>query len=160
MFAGDPGRKQRHANVLQRAIHETHFWWLKLATTSMFTGKRLEWYGHVMRMKEEHTVRRMLDVDREKRRGGKMLVREIWQRRSWKTSMITSGVVNERHYIRNDTSEYRTIAMIPTTGRKTSCIWLALNNNVLGRAFLPMLDQCRFVYSVLPRRFCADLPGF
>ena len=29
--------------------------------------------------------------------------------------MITSGVVNERHYIRNDTSEYRTIAMIPMT---------------------------------------------
>ena len=27
------------------------------------TGKRLKWYGHVRRMKEEHIVRRMLDVD-------------------------------------------------------------------------------------------------
>ena len=28
-----------------------------------FTEKRLEWYGHVRRLTEEHTVRRMLDVD-------------------------------------------------------------------------------------------------
>ena len=27
------------------------------------TEKRLKWYGHVMRMKEEHIVRRMQDVD-------------------------------------------------------------------------------------------------
>ena len=27
------------------------------------TGKRLKWYGHVMRMNEKHIVRRMLDVD-------------------------------------------------------------------------------------------------
>ena len=27
------------------------------------TQKRLKWYGHVRRMKEEHIVRRMLDVD-------------------------------------------------------------------------------------------------
>ena len=27
------------------------------------TEKRLKWYGRVRRMKEEHTVRRMLDVD-------------------------------------------------------------------------------------------------
>ena len=27
------------------------------------TEKRLKWYGHVRRMKEEHIVRRMLDVD-------------------------------------------------------------------------------------------------
>ena len=26
------------------------------------TEKRLKWYGHVKRMKEEHIVRRMLDV--------------------------------------------------------------------------------------------------
>ena len=26
------------------------------------TGKRLKWYGYMMRMKEEHIVRRMLDV--------------------------------------------------------------------------------------------------
>ena len=54
------------------------------------TEKRLECYGHVMRMKEEHSVRRMLDIYvdtsgniRRWRRGslthliGKMLVREI-----------------------------------------------------------------------------------
>ena len=27
------------------------------------TEKQLKWYGHVMRMKEEHIVRGMLDVD-------------------------------------------------------------------------------------------------
>ena len=27
------------------------------------TETRLKWYGHVRRMKEEHIVRRMLDVD-------------------------------------------------------------------------------------------------
>ena len=27
------------------------------------TDKRLKWHGHVRRMKEEHIVRRMLDVD-------------------------------------------------------------------------------------------------
>ena len=27
------------------------------------TKKRLKWYGHVKRMKEEHIVRRMLDVE-------------------------------------------------------------------------------------------------
>ena len=27
------------------------------------TEKRQKWYGHVMRMKEQHVVRRMLDVD-------------------------------------------------------------------------------------------------
>ena len=34
--------------------------------------KRLKWYGHVRRMKEEHIVRRMLDVDipGKTRRGG------------------------------------------------------------------------------------------
>ena len=36
------------------------------------TEKRLKWYGHVRRMKEEHIVRRMLDVDiTEKRRRGR-----------------------------------------------------------------------------------------
>ena len=36
------------------------------------TEKRLKWYGHVRRMKEEHTVRRMLDVNipgKRRRRG-------------------------------------------------------------------------------------------
>ena len=31
--------------------------------STKITEKRLKWYGHVMRMKEEHIVRRMLDVD-------------------------------------------------------------------------------------------------
>ena len=31
--------------------------------SNAITGKRLKWYGHVRRMKEEHIVRRMLDVD-------------------------------------------------------------------------------------------------
>ena len=36
------------------------------------TEKRLKWYGHVRRMKEEHIVRRMLDVDTPgKRRNGR-----------------------------------------------------------------------------------------
>ena len=47
--------------------------------------KRLKLYGHVMRMKEEHVVRRMVDVDIHTRgkgehgsqtQGGKMCVRE------------------------------------------------------------------------------------
>ncbi len=36
------------------------------------TEKRLKWYGHVRRMKVEHIVRRMLDVDLSgKRRRGR-----------------------------------------------------------------------------------------
>ena len=36
------------------------------------TEKCLKWYGHVIRTKEEHTVRRMLDVDMPgKRRTGR-----------------------------------------------------------------------------------------
>ena len=34
------------------------------------TEKRLKWYGHVRRMKEEHIVRRMLDVDKPGKRDG------------------------------------------------------------------------------------------
>ena len=39
--------------------------------SNKITEKRLKWYGHVRRMKEEHIVRRMLDVDTpgERRRG-------------------------------------------------------------------------------------------
>ena len=39
--------------------------------SNKITEKRLKWYGHVRRMKEEHIVRRMLDVDipGKKRRG-------------------------------------------------------------------------------------------
>ena len=40
------------------------------------TQKRLKWYGHVRRMKEEHIVRRMLDVDIPgKRRRGRANLR-------------------------------------------------------------------------------------
>ena len=40
------------------------------------TEKRLKWYGHVRRMKEEHIVRRMLDVDIPgKRRRGRPSLR-------------------------------------------------------------------------------------
>ena len=40
------------------------------------TEKRLKWYGHVRRMKEEHIVRRMLDVDipGKRRRGRPNLI--------------------------------------------------------------------------------------
>ena len=31
--------------------------------SNKITEKQLKWYGHVMSMKEEHIVRRMLDVD-------------------------------------------------------------------------------------------------
>ena len=31
--------------------------------STKITEKRLKWYGHVRRMKEEHIVRRMLDVN-------------------------------------------------------------------------------------------------
>ena len=42
------------------------------------TEKRLKWYGHVRRMKEEHIVRGMLDVDIPgKRRRGRPNLREI-----------------------------------------------------------------------------------
>ena len=51
------------------------------------TETRLKLYGHVRRMKEEHTVRRMLDVDIPGKEGeggqtydGKMHVRKICQR--------------------------------------------------------------------------------
>ncbi len=43
-----------------------------LQASKKITEKRLKWYGHVRRMKEEHIVRRMLDVDipgRRRRRG-------------------------------------------------------------------------------------------
>ena len=34
-----------------------------MKASKKITEKRLKWYGHVRRMKEEHIVRRMLDVD-------------------------------------------------------------------------------------------------
>ena len=44
--------------------------------SNKITEKRLKWYGHVMRMKEEHIVRRMLDVDIPgKRRRGRPSLR-------------------------------------------------------------------------------------
>ena len=43
-----------------------------------YTEKRLKWHGHVMRMKEEHVVRRMLDanIPGKRRRG--------WPNLRWK----------------------------------------------------------------------------
>ena len=34
-----------------------------LQASTKITEKRLMWYGHVVRMKEEHIVRKMLDVN-------------------------------------------------------------------------------------------------
>ena len=45
------------------------------------TEKRLKWYGHVRRMKEEHIVRRKLDVDIGKRRRG-------WVNLRWKLRCV------------------------------------------------------------------------
>ena len=62
------------------------------------TDKRLKWYGHVRRMKEEHTVRRMLDVDIPgKRRDGRMQERhevglkedKTTNRAAWRNTIIS-----------------------------------------------------------------------
>ena len=54
------------------------------------TEKRLRWYGHARRMKEEHIVRRMLDVDIPgKRRRGRPNLR--WKD-SCKRDMTEVGV--------------------------------------------------------------------
>ena len=47
------------------------------------TEKRLKWYGHVRRMKEEHIVRRMLDVDipGKKKRAAKPTMARCMQER-------------------------------------------------------------------------------
>ena len=43
-----------------------------MQASKKITEKRLKWYGHVRRVKEEHIVRRMLDVDISgKRRRGR-----------------------------------------------------------------------------------------
>ena len=47
-----------------------------MQASKKITEKRLKWYGHVRRMKEEHIVRRMLDVDLPgKRRRGRPSLR-------------------------------------------------------------------------------------
>ena len=57
------------------------------------TEKRLKWYGHVRRMKEEHIVRRMLDVDIPgKRRRGRPSLR--WKD-ACKRDMTQAGLKEE-----------------------------------------------------------------
>ena len=58
------------------------------------TEKRLKWYGHVRRMKEEHTVRSMLDVEIPgKRRRGRPNLR-------WKDAcnrdMTEQGLIGDK----------------------------------------------------------------
>ena len=54
------------------------------------TEKRLKWYGHVMRMTEEHIVRRMLDVDIPgKRRRGRP---NLWWKDARKRDMTEAGL--------------------------------------------------------------------
>ena len=45
--------RNEHIRGTTRVVH----------TSKKITEKRLKWYGHVRRMKEEHIVRRMLDVE-------------------------------------------------------------------------------------------------
>ena len=47
-------------------------------TSTLITEKRLKWFGHVRRMKEEHIVRGMLDVDIPGKR------RRRWPNLRWK----------------------------------------------------------------------------
>ena len=43
------------------------------------TEKRLKWYGHVRRMKEEHIVRRMLDTGEKKKMTAKSTMERSMQ---------------------------------------------------------------------------------
>ena len=62
------------------------------------TEKRLQWYDHVSRMKEDHIVRRMLDVDTPgKRRRGRPHIR-------WKDGCKISMPESERHALSHITS--------------------------------------------------------
>ena len=61
--------------------------------SNKITEKRLKWYGHVRRMKEEHIVRRMLDVDIPgKRRRGRPNLR--WKD-ACKRDMTQAGLKEE-----------------------------------------------------------------
>ena len=61
-----------------------------MQASKKITEKRLKWYGHVRRMKEEHIVRRMLDVDIPgKRRRGRPNLR--WKD-ACKRGMIQVGM--------------------------------------------------------------------
>ena len=64
------------------------------------TEKRLKWYGHVRRMKEEHIVIRMLDVEipGERRRGRPNL--------RWKERHDTSGSERGQHVKQGSMEEY------------------------------------------------------
>ena len=56
------------------------------------TEKRLKWYGHVRRMKEEHIVRRMLDVDIPgKRRRGRPILNLMELKDACKRDMTEVG---------------------------------------------------------------------
>ena len=60
--------------------------------STKITEKRLKWYGHVRRMKEEHIVRRMLDVNIPgKRRRGRPNLR--WKN-ACKRDMTEVGLKN------------------------------------------------------------------
>ena len=59
--------------TMRDKIRNEHIRWTTrvVQASKKLAEKRLKWYGHVRRMKEEHIVRRMLDVDipRKRRRG-------------------------------------------------------------------------------------------
>ena len=55
----------------------------KLQASKKISEKRQKWYGHVRRMKEEHIVRRMLDVDiPDERRGRRNHYLAEWNTRA------------------------------------------------------------------------------
>ena len=62
--------------------------------STKITEKQLKWYGHVRRMKEEHIVRRMIDVDIPgKRRRGRPNLR--WKD-ACKRDMIEVGLKEDK----------------------------------------------------------------
>ena len=70
-----------------------------LQASKKITEKRQKWYGHVMRTKEEHIVRRMLDVDVPGKRRGRPNLRwtDAWKRRGGaeRTQRNTQGRMEE-----------------------------------------------------------------
>ena len=63
-----------------------------------YRKKRLKWYDHVSRMKEDHIVRRMLDVDTPgKRRRGRPHI-------NWKYGCKRDVTDSERHALSHLTS--------------------------------------------------------
>ena len=72
------------------------------------TEKRLKWYGQVMRMKEEHTVRRMLDVDMPgKRRRGRPNIRcKDTCKRAMTEAWLNEDNITNRAAVRKTISSY------------------------------------------------------